>query len=367
MDLSQLMATLGSRPASSAGPTLQAHDPQAAAAVAAGFASMMQQQQQLQQAAAAIPPQQLQELQRQREQQELMQQQLQLQQIGAASAASQAASGGPRRKEIKLFLGGISPQTQKEQLLKHFSRFGHVVDAVAMYKDGKHRGFGFVSFDDEAAADAACAEPQQIEGRTVDVRRAVAKDQAPAPQGKAAQDPKPPQKDPKIFIGGLAQSTTNEMLKEHFSKYGQITDSVVMERDGKSRGFGFVTFEMPESVSAVLSEPQEIDGRTLDCKEADGNRDRSERSGMGYSWGKAAGKGIGPWGGAGPVAGQAAAAAATQTSGKGTGALAANDLTAALASMGNLNNPAMMLAMAAMLKGMGKGAQAVRASESMPY
>ena len=48
----------------------------------------------------------------------------------------------------------------------------------------------------------------------------------------------------KVFVGGLPHSVTDEELKRHFSKYGQLEDYVVMvdRATGKPRGFGFVTF-----------------------------------------------------------------------------------------------------------------------------
>ncbi len=44
----------------------------------------------------------------------------------------------------------------------------------------------------------------------------------------------------KLFLGGLNYSTTEEGLKMHFGKYGELVDVVVMRfPDSKrSRGFG---------------------------------------------------------------------------------------------------------------------------------
>ena len=75
----------------------------------------------------------------------------------------------------------------------------------------------------------------------------------------------------KIFIGGLNKKTTDETLKEHFSQYGELTDTVVMKdpETQVSRGFGFVTFATDEQVDACqLARPHTIDARTVETKRA---------------------------------------------------------------------------------------------------
>eukprot|EP00121_Abeoforma_whisleri_P011279 Awhi_evm1s10402 len=49
----------------------------------------------------------------------------------------------------------------------------------------------------------------------------------------------------KIFVGGLALTTTEKMLKEYFGEYGTVTDAVLMydQMTQRPRGFGFVSFE----------------------------------------------------------------------------------------------------------------------------
>ena len=71
----------------------------------------------------------------------------------------------------------------------------------------------------------------------------------------------------KIFVGGLAWATTSETLAEVFSQFGEVVESkVIVDREtGRSRGFGFVTFEDPESAEEAIREMngQELDGRTI--------------------------------------------------------------------------------------------------------
>lgn len=70
----------------------------------------------------------------------------------------------------------------------------------------------------------------------------------------------------KIFIGGLKQSTTEDILKEYFSKFGQLVDSVVLRNPvtKSSRGFGFVQYSEASMVDDVMkSRPHLIDDRKL--------------------------------------------------------------------------------------------------------
>lgn len=68
----------------------------------------------------------------------------------------------------------------------------------------------------------------------------------------------------KIFIGGLNYRTTDESLKSHFEKWGEIVDVVVMKdpKTKRSRGFGFITYSKAHMVDdAQNNRPHRIDGR----------------------------------------------------------------------------------------------------------
>ena len=76
-------------------------------------------------------------------------------------------------------------------------------------------------------------------------------------------DPKEPEQLRKLFIGGLSFETTDGSLREHFEKWGTLTDCVVM-RDPQtkhSRGFGFVTYSCVEVDAAMCARPHKVDGR----------------------------------------------------------------------------------------------------------
>lgn len=73
----------------------------------------------------------------------------------------------------KLFIGGISWDTNEARLREYFENFGEVVDAVIM-KDkttGRARGFGFVVFSDPGVAEKVVMEKHLIDGRMVSTCR----------------------------------------------------------------------------------------------------------------------------------------------------------------------------------------------------
>jgi len=76
----------------------------------------------------------------------------------------------------------------------------------------------------------------------------------------------------KMFIGGVSKQTTTASLRAHFEQFGAVKD-VEIKSDpttGLSRGFGFVLFELPESVNAVMEAGQQfLDGKRIDPKPAE--------------------------------------------------------------------------------------------------
>ncbi|KAF9529029.1 hypothetical protein CPB83DRAFT_765657 [Crepidotus variabilis] len=73
----------------------------------------------------------------------------------------------------------------------------------------------------------------------------------------------------KIFIGGLSWDTTDEGLRDYFSKFGKVDACTIMrDPSGTSRGFAFLTFEDPSCVQAVTGREHTLDGKPIDPKRA---------------------------------------------------------------------------------------------------
>ena len=77
----------------------------------------------------------------------------------------------------------------------------------------------------------------------------------------------------KLFVGGLAWATTDDGLREAFSSFGNVIEAKVIcdRQTGRSRGFGFVTFENEENAAAARDamHNQNLDGRQIRIDFAD--------------------------------------------------------------------------------------------------
>lgn len=73
----------------------------------------------------------------------------------------------------------------------------------------------------------------------------------------------------KMFVGGLNWDTTEDDLRDYFAKYGTVENvSIRKDREGKSKGYGFVDFENASAVEKVLSTRHILDGKVIDPKRA---------------------------------------------------------------------------------------------------
>uniref|UniRef100_A0A8R7QA35 Glycine-rich RNA-binding protein RZ1A n=2 Tax=Triticum urartu TaxID=4572 RepID=A0A8R7QA35_TRIUA len=108
----------------------------------------------------------------------------------------------------------------------------------------------------------------------------------------------------RCFVGNLSWSTTDESLKDAFSKYGKVTEAkVVMDKfSGRSRGFAFVTFDEKKAMEEAIEDMNGLDleGRAITVDKAqpqgvgrdrngdrDFDRDRGSRGGRDYGGGRA--------------------------------------------------------------------------------
>ncbi|KAI8793616.1 heterogeneous nuclear ribonucleoprotein 27C [Biomphalaria glabrata] len=175
----------------------------------------------------------------------------------------------------KIFVGGLSWDTDKDALQSYFSQYGEVTDCVVMNnpQTGKSRGFGFVTFKDPSAVDVILATPKHtLDGRNVDAKACSARGAGGPSANKARTGSNFTGRTTKIFVGGLPNDATSDGLKSYFSRFGEVVDVVIMydEEKTRPRGFGFLTFDTEEAVEAAVKEHfVDYNGKKVECKRAE--------------------------------------------------------------------------------------------------
>lgn len=56
-----------------------------------------------------------------------------------------------------------------------------------------------------------------------------------------------------LYVKNLAEDVTEDLLRDKFSRFGKVCSLAIMKNDkGRSKGFGFVNFELPEEAKKAV-------------------------------------------------------------------------------------------------------------------
>ncbi|KAG5213683.1 hypothetical protein JEQ12_009469 [Ovis aries] len=143
-------------------------------------------------------------------------------------------------------------------------------------------GFTVVTYSCVEEVDAAmCARTHKVDGRVVEPKRAVSREDSVKPGAHLTVK--------KIFVGGIKEDTEEYSLRDYFEKYGKIETVEVMEdrQSGKTRGFAFVTFDDHDTVDKIVAQKYHtINGHNCEVKKALSKQEmQSTRSQIGHGGG----------------------------------------------------------------------------------
>mmetsp|Transcript_2134 Transcript_2134/g.6316 ORF Transcript_2134/g.6316 Transcript_2134/m.6316 type:complete len:644 (-) Transcript_2134:300-2231(-) len=156
-----------------------------------------------------------------------------------------------------IFVKNLDKSITSGDLYNTFGQFGPIASCkIATDSVGNPKGYGFVQFEKQEAADEAIARVNNmvVAGRQVYVGPFVRRQDRGNGESKFSN----------VYVKNISENCTEDDLKEIFGKHGEITSVVIMrDSEGKSKEFGFVNFEAPESAKSAV---EELNGFTHDGK-----------------------------------------------------------------------------------------------------
>lgn len=254
-----------------------------------------------------------------------------------------------------MFVGGLSKASTQQTMFSYFSRYGEVTECIVMRDPNteQSRGFGFVTFREPTSVDSVLADaPHVLDNKQIDPKRCNPKQAAAnraanstmgmnrvggsggagggTAMGGVGND-RSERLSKKIFVGGLPKDAKDTDVREFFSRFGRVTEAVVVVNpdNRQSRCFGFVSFDTPDPVNQ-LTQLRFIDfnGKQVEIKCAEPREPSNNMMGAtpqtrgpsGRGRGMAGGMGNGDGAGAMAPWGMSPNAAAAGIPGPGAGA-----------------------------------------------
>ncbi|XP_052193450.1 polyadenylate-binding protein 8-like [Diospyros lotus] len=159
-----------------------------------------------------------------------------------------------------IFIKNLDKAIDHKALHDTFSSFGNILSCkVATDSAGQSKGYGFVQYDSEEAAQKAI---EKLNGMLLNDKQVYVGPFLRKQEREMAVDKT---KFTNVFVKNLSESTTDEDLKKIFGEFGTITSAVVMrDSDGNSKCFGFVNFENADDAARSVDS---LNGQKVDNKE----------------------------------------------------------------------------------------------------
>ncbi|CAF1218815.1 unnamed protein product [Rotaria sordida] len=168
------------------------------------------------------------------------------------------------RQLTNIFINNFGDQLDEEKLREILSKHGKVLSCKIEYDESGHsKGFAFCSFENPKEAEEAV---QNLNGYSIgDKQLWVGRFQTKSEQLSEITRKKDLQRQERmnkyqnvnlynLYISNLDDTIDDERLKKEFSKFGTITSARVMAENGRSRGFGFVSFSTTDEAAKAITE-----------------------------------------------------------------------------------------------------------------
>ncbi|KAI8118155.1 Polyadenylate-binding protein [Lucilia cuprina] len=167
--------------------------------------------------------------------------------LSAGSTSSGSASSTNSPDGGKIYIKNLERSIDNKAMYDTFSVFGNILNCnVAKDEHGNSRGYGFVHFDTEDAARVAI---EKVNGMLCNNQKVHVVKYIPRrdrEQEKATQFRN-------LYVKNFNEDFSEQHMREMFEPFGRITSHKIMtDEEGRSKRFGFVAFENPQSALAAV-------------------------------------------------------------------------------------------------------------------
>ncbi|KAM4610101.1 polyadenylate-binding protein 1-like [Polymixia lowei] len=161
-----------------------------------------------------------------------------------------------------VFIKNMDESIDNKALYDTFSAFGNILSCKVVCDEKGSKGYGFVHFETQEAANRAIEtmNGMLLNDRKVFVGHFKSRKERETEFGAKAM------KFTNVYIKNFGEDYTDENLKEVFSKFGKTLSVRVMKDErGRSRGFGFVNYCSHEDAQKAVEEMngKELNGKVL--------------------------------------------------------------------------------------------------------
>uniref|UniRef100_A0A671MTL2 Polyadenylate-binding protein n=1 Tax=Sinocyclocheilus anshuiensis TaxID=1608454 RepID=A0A671MTL2_9TELE len=160
-----------------------------------------------------------------------------------------------------IFIKNLDKSIDNKALYDTFSAFGNILSCKVVCDENGSKGYGFVHFETHEVAERAIEKMNGmlLNDRKVFVGRFKSRKEREAEMGARAKE------FTNVYIKNFGEDMDDEKLREVFSKFGPaLSIRVMTDNGGKSRGFGFVSFERHEDAQRAVDE---MNGKELNGKQ----------------------------------------------------------------------------------------------------
>ncbi|XP_068436754.1 polyadenylate-binding protein 4 [Clinocottus analis] len=161
-----------------------------------------------------------------------------------------------------VFIKNLDKSIDNKALYDTFSAFGNILSCKVVCDENGSKGYAFVHFETQDAADRAIEKMNGmlLNDRKVFVGRFKSRKEREAELGAKAKE------FTNVYIKNFGDEMTDDQLKEVFDRYGKtLSVKVMIDPTGKSRGFGFISYEKHEDANKAVEEMNgsDLNGKTV--------------------------------------------------------------------------------------------------------